>query len=343
MKKNLLLFLIAFIVLPGIASALTEINSSTTFPYNANTAGETYQLSEDISCDTPCIIFGGSADNEVLDLNGHTMTFGTANAVTVANADFENWTGSVPDNWTVVTGSVESTSAIDWGTYDLSASDSFKIRSDTFSLIGGQTYHAWAFVKSSSSASATLRILDASDDSVLAYLDMTGNNHLNRGFAVYGDEGNALKYKPETNISVKLELETSGTYAYRVAEINMAPSDHYGVVAYGYQNTTYFPDLSGFTWGAADNVTVQNGTIAQGNGGASYSMALFSDATNSGWIVDGVTITVSGPNSGGVRGFKEITDSTINGNSVRVFNRMYAEKAACGVRFKGYSADITVS
>lgn len=340
MRKMIIILIITLFPTAGLT--LTTINSSTTFPYNATVAGETYQLSENISCPTTCIVLSGTADNAIIDLNGHTMTFGTANAVSVPNADFENWTGAIPDNWTVVTGSVASTAAIDWGNYDLTATNAFTIRSNAFNLTGGQTYQAWTFVKASSSASGTLRVLNASDNSVLASLALSGANHFNRGFAVYGAESGALKYKPASNIAVKLELETVGAYAYRVAEVNMAPTDHYGIVNYGYQNTGFFPDLSGLTWGEADNVTVQNGTITQGNGKASYSTAIFGGYSNTGWKVSGVTINISGPNSGGVMDFKSVTNTTINSSVTRVFNRMYGVKAAAIARQKGYTAAITV-
>lgn len=329
---------LAVLTCASSASAVVTISSSTNFPYNANVAGETYRLSENISCPTTCIVLSGAADNSVIDLNGHTMTFGTANAVTVPNADFENWTESAPNNWTVVSGSVASAAAIDWGNYDLSASDAFTIRSDAFTLTGGQTYNAWAFVRASSSASGTLRVLNASDNSVLASLALSGSDHFNRGFATNGGEGGALKYKPASNISVKLELETVGAYSYRVAEVNMAPVDHYGIVNWGYQNTGLFPDLSGLTWGDASNVTVQNGTITQGAGGASYSSAILVPMVT----VSGVTINIIGPNSGGIYDFKTVTNTTINSSVTRVFNRMYGEKAAGLRRPKGYTTAITV-
>ncbi len=339
MKK---LIILASVIFPSWAFAVITIDSSTQFPYNATVAGETYQLSEDISCPTTCIVLSGAADNAIVDLNGHTMTFGAANAVTVPNADFENWNGSTPNNWTVVSGSVASTEAIDWGNYDLTASNAFMIRSDAFNLTGGQTYNAWAFVKASSSASGTLRILNASDNSVLASLALSGSQHFNRGFATNGGEGGALKYKPASNISVKLELETVGAYSYRVAEVSMTPADHYGIVNWGYQNTGIFPDIPGLTWGAADNVTVRNGTITQGAGGASYSTAIIGDYGNTGWIVSGVTINISGPNSGGVNAFKSISNTTVNSSVTRVFNRMYGTKAAAVNRPKGYTTNISV-
>lgn len=118
----------------------------------------------------------------------------------------------------------------------------------------------------------------------------------------------------------------------------MAPVDHYGIVSWGYQNTTLFPDLPGLTWGTADNVTVKNGTITQGNGKASYSSALYTP----GVTVSGVTINVSGPNSGGIYDFKSILNTTINSSVTRVFNRMYGTKAAGLIKAKGYTDAITV-
>jgi hypothetical protein len=338
-KVRILCYIFLFLVVSSTAEAVTTISSNTIFPYNATTSGETYRLSEDISCETTCIVLSGAADNAIIDLNGHTMTFGTANAVTVLNSDFEAWTGPVPDDWTVESGDVSSTAAIDWGSFDLSASNAFRIRSAAFNLNANQTYQAWAFVKASSSASGTLRILSASDNSTIASLSMPGDEYFNRGFAV---RGTPLTYKPTENVSVKLELETVGAYSYRVAEINMAPYSHFGIVNYSYRNTSLFPDLGGVTsWGLADNVTIQNGTITQGNGHASYSSSTIFETTP---IIAGVVINVSGPNSAGIRNFGAITDSTINFTSTtnRVFNRMYGANASGATKSKGYDTPITI-
>jgi len=334
MRVFLILFFVVFFC--TAANALVVIDSSTTFPYSATSSNETYQLSENISCETSCISLSG--DNSIIDLNGHTMTFGTANAVTVQNSDFENWTGSVPDNWTVISGAVSSVSAIDWGSYDLQASSSFTIRSDSFSLTSGQTYQAWAFVKSSSSASAVLRVLNAADNSVLATLNMTGGQHLSRGFAVYGAADNALTYKPASSMSVKLELECSGTYSFRVAEVTMAPFSHYGVFTYSYQNVRYFPDMSGVTFGTAPGSKVINGTITQGAGQASYSSGLFNVPR-----AESVTINISGPNSGGAYNPGEgIYNVTVNNTSRRVFNRMYGDRAAGVSKLKGWNTALVI-
>jgi len=342
MKKLILVLLL--LAYPSMCLALVTLSSSTTFPYNALT-NTTYQLSEDISCAGTCIVLGPSADNAIIDLNGHTMTFGTSNAVTVVNADFEAWTGSVPDNWTVLSGSVSSSPAVKYGTYDmLSTTAAFRVRSDAFTINGGQTYNAWILAKANSGSSGTLRILNATDNSILASLPMgsSGQAYFNDFAATSGEEAGALKYTATATMSVKLEFESAGGYAFRVAEIGMSPCDHYGVASWGYRNNLYFPDLIPYTFGRASNVTVQNGTITQGNGHASYASGLFGDGENDGWIVSGVTLNINGNNSGGVYGFKSIANSTINSTSTRVFNRKYGAKAGAATGPKFYTTALSV-
>ena len=55
---------------------MIQINPTDTFPYSLNEAGETYVLHSDIT--TPGTAFVVNADNITLDLNGKTVTFGTA-------------------------------------------------------------------------------------------------------------------------------------------------------------------------------------------------------------------------------------------------------------------------
>lgn len=345
MKINLISVILLF-TLAGTANAVVPINNSSTFPY-VITSTNTYQLTENISCPMSCIVVQGTADNTTIDLNGHTMTYGAANAVTVPNADFESWTGASPDSWEVISGSVSSVPAIDWGEYDLQTVGATTLRSASFSINSDQTYQAWAFIKGSSSASATIKILNAVDNSVLASEPITGAM-INRGFAVAGDEYTyVFQYKPPSAMQVRLELETVGAYSLRIPEINMAPKNHFAVVSYNGSSSyrrEVTADLVAEVSGMADNLTIKNGTIIQGGGKASYSPAIYlTNATNiPGAMIDNVNITTSGPNSGGVIGAKSVTNSVLNINSKRIFNRMNGPIKGAGIVMAGLDAEGTM-
>lgn len=332
MKK---LICILFVFIYSTALADININNSTPFPYSATTDNTTYNITEDITCDKTCFVL--SCDNAVFELNGHTITFGNANAVTVLNSDFENWTGSVPNNWEVVSGSVTSTPAIDLGTTMLTSSDGFILKSDAFTLKGGKTYQLWATVKSNAAASYVLKLLDASTDAVLETGPTITGTALSRGFASNGDPTTDSVYKPNSDISVKIQIEATGTYTWYIEEINIAPTDDYGFTSDTWKDPNLSADISA-TWGSTSNVTIQNGTILQGAGHGTRSYAIKAQTVNN------VDVIVTGPNSAGIKFAKTVTDSSVtySGAGKKVFNRMYAEGASGYVMSKGWTGDILI-
>lgn len=72
-------------------------------PYLLSSSGVTYLLTEDISAPGTAFIFADDAENAVLDLNGHTVTFGTDATEQVFGVLFGDATGSVC-NGTIVQG-----------------------------------------------------------------------------------------------------------------------------------------------------------------------------------------------------------------------------------------------
>ena len=70
--KKIMIIIILF--LPSLAFGVTHINS---LPFTCSTPGETYVLTKSLSTPGTAIVI--SANDVTLDLNGHTITFGTGN------------------------------------------------------------------------------------------------------------------------------------------------------------------------------------------------------------------------------------------------------------------------
>lgn len=86
------------IIVHGGTVSLSQASFSST-PYEATTADRVYQLSENVTVDASA--FSILASKVCFDLNGFTLTYNNDTANTITNQDFDNFTGSDPDNWTV--------------------------------------------------------------------------------------------------------------------------------------------------------------------------------------------------------------------------------------------------
>ena len=69
-----LLIVTLLLLLPTLLTAEITITS---LPYEITESNQTYTLGADLSSATNGIKFGDHVDNVILDLNGHTVTFGT--------------------------------------------------------------------------------------------------------------------------------------------------------------------------------------------------------------------------------------------------------------------------
>ncbi len=260
------------------------------------------------------------ASNIRLDLNGHTVTFGDGNFSEVPNREFELWTGAVPTDWTVRSGSVRRANAIFFGASDLVfAPGGGIIRSAPFRLHGGKTYLGFAFVKAGYNDRFEMRLLDAQTGSVLASYTVTG---INRGFASNGSE---LKFRPSVDTTVAVELECVAAGECTVGMVDVKPAFDYGILSYGYKRDDIAPDVPASAFGNADNVEVYNGTIQQGNGNAIRSAGIYH--TGGGWNIHDVTISVNGIHTDGISGnwTKGVSymRNHIRSTSIGVLNRMH--------------------
>ncbi|MEJ5359835.1 MAG: hypothetical protein WHT06_14330 [Desulfobacterales bacterium] len=281
-------------------------------------------IQKDMEFDGTAFVIKGS--NITLDLGGRTITFNNGNAAEAPNREFESWSGGSPAGWSIVAGSAEAVAATYFGNYDLSLSGNGAIRSSPIALKAGKTYLAFAFVRGPESGTARLRVLRAVDLAVLAERTW-GGSVLSRGFASSGDPTADLKYKPATDVNVVLELSCSGNSAFRVGMVDIKPAFDYGITTGTYHNTTYHPDLPS-TWfsGAANNVTIKNGKLVQGDGRGVRCAGIF--YTGSGWTMQNVVIEMNGINTDGISGSypgPSVIDScVVKSTSPSVFNRMHA-------------------
>ncbi|NTV50322.1 MAG: right-handed parallel beta-helix repeat-containing protein [Geobacteraceae bacterium] len=281
-------------------------------------------LQDDYVCDTTCFIVKGN--NITLDFNGHTATFGNGNVATVANDTFSNWIdGSTPTNWTLISGTATKTaSKFPFGSWDAVISATASLKSTTFTLRGGKTYLGFAFAQGASTDSYLIELKKASDNSVLFAKTVTGD-YLNRGYADAGDLDLLRQYKPTVDTAVYLQLTGFGTSPKTIGMISIKPAYDYGVVQDSYQKTTsYEPDGPDY-YGAANDVTIINGTISQGVGNGVRSNGIRYIGTN--WVISNMTINMNGINTHGIDCFycisPTVTNSNINSTSLSVFNRMH--------------------
>ncbi len=304
--KKLLFYLLVILISSPCWAGTTTVSMTDTFPYKMSTQNETYQLSENITCDTTC--FSVANSGITLDLNGKILIFGNANGVSITNNWFENWTDiNTPVGWTIVSGTATRVASY-WPdqTYDAELSVTAVIKSNTVTLIANQTYWYGAWIRGNSADSYTVSIRLASDDSVLATATET-DNMLNRGFASEGYINSTDHlYKPTVNQDVYLRIDCLGANGIkRISVADIAPTKHYGVFHRRYKGTPeyYAPDLSDTFFGGTPTTTViKYGKIVHGNGKSaqSYGVLFYNDYNDSSMTLQDLIINMNGHNTGAV-------------------------------------------
>lgn len=281
------------------ANAVTYINSGSTFPMVLSTQNETYELTENITCDTTCFYVKNTGIT--IDGGGFTMTFGNANNPGIQNVNFANWTdATTPTNWTVVIGTATRVASTwPFKSYDAEISATAVIKSGTVSLKANQTYMFYSWIAGNSADSYTITVNSAADDSVLATKTISGA-FLSRGFAAENGEliAGEQRYKPTSDIDVYLEIAGSGSYTKRIAFADIKPEKHIGIAHHSYWNSAYFPDgQSSYFGSTAAGLTVKNMDIVQGAGQSIKAAGLFILGNAYTGLVKDVTISMSGRNS----------------------------------------------
>ena len=288
-------------------SCKTTINASDSFPCSLDIPSTTYTIAQDIYCETSC--FSITAPNVTLDMNGHTITFGTTGGVAIANKWFQGWANSSnPNSWKVVSGSANR-DASTWPdkTYDAILSSNASIQSSSVLLSGNQTYWYGAWISGKSGDNATISIRRSNDNTVLA---SSNAYNLERGFASEGYINSTDHlFKPSSNVNVYLQIDCQGSNGTkRLALADISPVKHFGIFHYRYPDggeaNNHFPDINTNTLfgGVPSGIVIKNGTITQGNAGAAQSYAIFlkEDVNDISANIQNVSIVMSGHNSGSI-------------------------------------------
>lgn len=330
-----IVFLGAIFLLPNNASALTNITSTGIagggFPVALTTAGETYQLTEDIICDTTCLTV--KANNVTLDLNGKNATFGIINNPDLQNSGMENWMdANTLINWTVLGGTVTQRSAQVWGNYDAELSATASLKSDNVILNIGQTYNYYAMMYGSSSDSYVISLRDANNGGAILSSTTINGGLLNRAFAMADGSIGAVEnsFKPTVSTTAYLQIDAIGTSVKRLHVADIKPSHHYFLTSNNYRNLGLYPDLADALFSSViSGLTIHNsqypqgGIISQGAGKAVKSAAIYSTGLAN---IHDVSIDLSGNNTSAIIGPIAnylIDNVSMNTTSFLEFNRMH--------------------
>lgn len=336
-KKQKIMFsicmLIGFFVVQKVPIAFANISVTSSgvggvggFPIALTSANTVYQLDEDISCNTSC--FTVKASNVTLDLNGHTVTFGTANNPGLLNTGMESWIDiNTLLNWTVLDGNITQRTAQVWGNYDAELSAVSRIKSDPVTLNPNQTYVYYSMIKGSLADSCTTSLMNNSDDSILAST-VINSSLLNRAFSMGGGTINALennyKVTGSSPVLAYLQIDCTGSSIKRLHIADIKPANHFFLTSNNYRNTSLYPDLADNLFGGTSTgLIIRNGTINQGAGNGVKSAAVYSTAVSN---ISNVNFNMTGNNTSAMTlgSLFSLDSVSINTSSILNFNRMHA-------------------
>jgi hypothetical protein len=284
---------------PGNVVDITQ--TSITSPIILNQANTTYRLMNNLTATSTAFVV--AAKGVTLDLNGHTVTYGTAASPTVTNGGFE--TGKVgdatlPANWDLTSAPTARRVAARvgmWGSYMLQMNNFTSTQTLTTSdwipiSEVGREYAATVTPRGTSNVQVEVR--------VLADLG-SGLQTIASGFSAPSDVGRGFsavaQFTPGVSVTqVKIQIIAtlaSGTSgSVDMDYVALQRSRDFGVMAT--QTTSVPPQLASIPgYRTTDNFTIKNGTVTQGAGKAYKGNPLFFQSLP-GLKVDGVNTNASG-------------------------------------------------
>lgn len=316
-------------------------------PYYLDQANTTYVLQTDVT--TEGSAFAIIANDVIFDLNGHTITYGNADPITVFNGSFEAGVGSVADGWDFsnapnaerfdATGRWIYNEVYD-GDYSLrfndTTADEYVESTGTITLQPNTTYTLSGMFEYGGEGRAVnngeegyplvkgyAQLLSASNEVVAeASFAFTNNRGIQLVEAEFttGDDPNIY------TVRVGVEGDPLGADPFYIDDIKVQRTKNYGVATqvYSWATSQY---VDGFTqYGVGTNSTVKNGTITQGNANGSWSHAIFMQQID-GLTIDDLTVTVQGQNTSAIYGLTQenyhqtITNNTFTSNVKTVSSR----------------------
>lgn len=302
-------------------------------PYYLDQAGRTYVLQTDVTTDGTA--FAIIAKDVTLDLNGHTITYNNATPIVIPNGSFEQGSGTAATGWNFANAPNAERFQGVWlhnevydGDYSLKFSDTTKNQyvtsTKTITLEPNTTYSLSAMFEMGGQGNyqnpgvkGYVRLIGANGEPTReVFYDGTnwrGIQH-REGVFTTGDS------KETYTIQVGIEGHADAAKPFYIDDIKIQRTQEYGVVVSPKNwNPGATPGVS--RYGAATNATIKNGTLTQGQDGATWGHGVFIYATQ-GVTVDSLDITVSGANSSALQGRDMYSyPITINNNTLASNNR----------------------
>lgn len=298
-------------------------------PYYLRTPAKTYRLETDVTVDGTAFVILDS--DIILDLNGHTVTYGNSTPITVQNGGFES--GSSPTDipsWSFNDSSKASRIAARvgmWGDYMLrltSITTAQTITSETIGIpLAGVEYAASVFCRGPQSATVTIRITDSATGTVLA----SGNSaNPNRGFAAIA------RFTPTTTAPIKIVIVVTPaagqTQTVDLDYVAFERSRDYGIVCTRapYNLPTHLRTTTVNNEATlCRRFTLQNGSVMQGTGRSVGGSAMYAQTCDTLTVTD-TTFTCNGMDTNIVFGQYANNPTFLRNNFVgqldRISNRL---------------------
>ena len=272
-------------------------------PYLLGGSNTTYVLETNVTVPGTAFFFGGS--NNTLNLNGYTVTYDNAAPITVANGGFEQGSGTNVPGWNL---SAAPSAAIAPNNYYLWGNQVLQFSN----LTGTQTvlsapiaipaanysYAATISCETINCSTVTLSVVDSVTGAVLASSSVSETG-----------EGIVAAFTPTTTDPVRLQVTVAanGTDTVELDQAALNVAGDYGIVAatdwydMPTQSANALPNWDQIqpAMAAAQNLTICNGSIVQGQANGYGSLPIYA-AYMPGLTIQNVNTLSTGIDTGAV-------------------------------------------
>ena len=306
-----------------------------------NSSGTTYVLQKDVISVGSCFFI--TAENVTLDLNGHTVTYDNGSPLSVPNGDFEisgSWDFSTAPGAAVVPGSFVKPVTLYSGArslrFPVPSSDQSVKSTTPITLEPNTTY----------SLSAMFHNLSSDPVSLYVELQELGAKTVQTGKTWRGFQYSNIRFttgaspSPVT-IVAGITGGTAGSGYVYIDDIRIQRHKFAGVAVgpAAWQGQNVISDVTQF--GNANNATVKNGIIVQGQGMSDFSNGItIMENSGVGWKMHDLTLRTHGANSKAIRSVNarnaELYNNYIYNPQRAITSRDAFDGAAVKVEYPGY-------
>ena len=273
----------------------------------------TYVLQNDVSSTGSCFFI--TAENVTLDLNGHTVIYDNGMPLSVTNGDFEtsgSWDFSTAPAAAVIPGSFVKPVSLYSGSrslrFPVPSSDQSVKSTVPIKLEPNTTY----------SLSAMFHNLSSDPVSLYVELQGLGAKAVQTGKTWRGFQYRNIRFTTGASpspviIVVGIAGGTAGSGYVYIDDIRIQRHKVAGVAVgpAAWQGQNVISDVTQF--GNANNATVKNGSIVQGQGSSDFSNCItIMENSGVGWKLHDLTLRAHGANSKAIQ--------SINGRNAEVYN-----------------------